>query len=481
MFDGWTATTLFLLELAGRLLMTGWIMLRGKGRSEARIAWIVVVLALPLLGIVLYLLVGEARLGRQRANRSRRIVDRLRADDRLWVQKTSGLHPEISPNFKPLATLIETVGQFASRGGNDMRLITDTDMFVQSLVQDIDRSLLHCHLEFYIFLVDHSGRRVAEALERAAKRGVTCRVLVDGLGSRAMLRSGLSAFMRRAGVTIVEALPVNLLRLPFSRVDLRNHRKLAVIDGQIGYVGSHNIADAAFGIKSRYAPWIDASARVTGPIVHDLQELFIEDWYLDTDESLEPVLDAEIPVVSAGIAAQVMGTGPTTQNDAMHQVIQTACHTARNEIIFTTPYFVPDEGTVTALRIAAGRGVDTILVVPLRCDSRLAAAAGRSHYATLLDSGVKIFQYTKGLLHAKTMTVDTDLALITTANLDRRSFDLNFEVSLMVYDDDLASQLRFVQRAYIADSIPVTRQSWKLRPWPWRLADNTAGVLSPLL
>jgi cardiolipin synthase len=481
MFDGWTATTFFLLELASRLLMTCWILLRGKGRPEARIAWIVVVLAVPLLGITLYLLVGEARLGRQRAKRYRNIVERLRADDRRWIQKTNGLHPSISRDFKPLATLIETVGQFASRGGNDMRLITDTDMFVQSLVEDIDRASSHCHLEFYIFLVDHSGRRIAEALERAARRGVTCRLLVDGVGSRPMLKSGLCEFMRKAGVAVVEALPVNLLRLPFSRVDLRNHRKLAVIDGKIGYVGSHNIADAAFAIKPKYAPWVDASARVVGPIVHDLQELFIEDWYLDTDESLEPVLDIEIPAALPGIAAQVMGTGPTTQIDSMHQVIQTACHTARQEIIFTTPYFVPDEGTVNALRIAAGRGVDTMLVVPMRSDSRLAAAAGRSHYATLLDSGVKIFKYTKGLLHAKTMTVDTDLALITTANLDRRSFDLNFELSLMVYDDDLASQLRFVQRAYIADSVPLTRQSWMRRPWPQRLADNMAGVLSPLL
>jgi cardiolipin synthase len=266
-----------------------------------------------------------------------------------------------------------------------------------------------------------------------------------------------------------------------ARIDLRNHRKIVVIDGAIGYCGSTNIADAAFAIKPKFAPWVDASVRIHGPVAWDLQMLFVEDWFLGTEESLDEMLHYQPLAQPDGVPGQLIGTGPSSYNEALRQLIQSAFHMARQELIMTTPYFVPDEATLSALCTAARRGVQTILVLPARNDSPLVAAASRSQYAMLLDAGVEIHEFQRGLLHAKTMTIDRNLAMIGSANLDRRSFELNLEVSLMVYDQDFASQLRFLQRGYMDASRPVDRAAWNRRPWPTQLVQNAAGTLGPLL
>jgi cardiolipin synthase len=254
-----------------------------------------------------------------------------------------------------------------------------------------------------------------------------------------------------------------------------------VIDGFISYTGSQNIADADFAPKRKFAPWVDAMVRIEGPLTWDFQVLFVEDWYLDTNESLEHLLHVQPLPQTEGIIGQAIGTGPDSFNEALRQLSQAMFHTAREELILTTPYFVPDDSTLTALCATARRGVDTMLIVPQRNDSRLVHAASRSHYPALLESGVKIYEFNRGLLHAKTVTVDRNLALISTANLDRRSFELNFEISVLVYDDDFASHLRFLQRGYIAESTLFDLHQWKRCSWPRRLWYNAAGTLSPLL
>lgn len=478
--NGFWPITLIFIEL---LIRVGFICLVLMRRRPAAVtlAWIVVILAVPLLGVILYLLIGEIRLGRTRIRKHRDIVARIESSMPFVCSSVQSVHSRIEPAFSQIAVLAESAGGNEPLGGNGMRLIGDTSAFIQSLVEDIDNAQHHCHLLFYIFLTDHSSTRVAEALMRAAGRGVVCRLLVDGVGSKAFLKSAMNRRMREAGVRVVEALPVSPFRMLLSRVDLRNHRKLAVIDGVIGYTGSQNIADAEFAPKPRYAPWVDAMIRIEGPLTWDLQVLFIEDWYLDTDESLADLLHIHPRPHADDIIGQVIGTGPNSYTEALRQLSQSMFHCARQELIVTTPYFVPDDATQTALCTTARRGVETMLVVPARNDSPLVAAASRSHYDELLDSGVRIYEYQKGLLHAKTVTVDRDLALISTANLDRRSFELNFEVSVVVYDDDFASQLRFLQRGYIAESRLVDSAAWNRRTLAAKLWHNAAGTLSPLL
>ncbi len=472
---------LLVADFAVRFTLAAVIIIRSRGTPAVRLAWLVLLLAVPVVGVVAYLLFGEPRLGRRRVRRYLAAANTLRVREPEYAAKTPPVPADISAEYRQIAHLAESVGGNIPQGGHTLELYGDTDLFIQALVEDLNNAQSSCHLLFYIFLTDHSSTRVADALIQASGRGVTCRVLVDGVGSRGFLRSELRRRLDAAGVRVVEALPANLARMLLARIDLRNHRKIAVIDGVIGYTGSQNIADAEFAIKPKYAPWVDAMVRIEGPVVRDLQVLFVEDWHMDTGETLKDVLGIRPPPVPQGETVQVIGTGPASYNEAMVQMTLATMHTATEELIVTTPYFVPDEATVAALYTCGLRGVEVSLVVPARNDSPLVGAASRSYYAKLLEAGVAIYEFRAGLLHAKTISVDRRLAMITTANLDRRSFELNFEVSMMVYDSNFASQLRLMQKSYIDDSDPVGVAAWTARGWPRKLVENGLGMFSPLL
>lgn len=477
--NAWVTLVVVATELALQALMVVAVLVRKPSRPAADLAWILVIIVLPVLGMTGYLMFGEARLGRRRRERHREIAERTRKEG--LVHGAVGLYPRIPRDLASITALASSVGGMPVRGGHAVVLMGDTEEVIEALVADIDGARLHCHLLFYIFLDDDTGTQVGEALLRAAGRGVAARLLVDGVGSRDFLGSELCRRLRQGGVSVVEALPASLVRVALARLDLRNHRKIAVIDGAVAYTGSQNIADAAFATKPSYGPWVDSMMRLEGPAVLDLQELFITDWYLDSDESLVDCLDIRPPSGVGSTALQIIPTGPGDHHESLRLICQSAFHLAREEILLTTPYFVPGEPEVAALCTAARRGVRTVLVVPRRNDSPLVAAASRSLYEPLMDAGVEIHEYTAGILHAKTMTVDRRLALIGTANFDRRSFELNFEVSALVLDDEFASRLRFLQRSYMNDTEQVDEAVWRRRPLTRRLVQNAAGVLAPLL
>jgi len=482
MFGVVVTIVLLVGELTVRIGLILTVLLRRRTDPTLRLAWLCVLVLMPVVGAIAYLLVGEPRLGRRRISRHREVVLlHSRAAATAPPDGARAAFEAIPPHFRQIAALAEAVGGSVPMNGNALRLLGDPVATIDAIVTDIDAATREVHLLTYIFLDDATGRRIAESLMRAEHRGVQCRVLADDVGSARFLRSGLCARMRDAGVQVHAALPVNALRALFARADLRNHRKVAVIDGRIGYTGSRNIADASFAPKRRFAPWVDAMVRIEGPVTHDLQLLFVEDWYLDTDEWLESAIRPWPAPVPGGAIAQHIGTGPNAYNQAMRQLLLAAMHLAREELVLTTPYFVPDEAVLTALMTAATQGVQTDLVVPARNDSRLVAAASRSYYDPLIEAGVNIHEYRAGLLHAKTLTVDRDLAVVSSANIDRRSFFLNFEASLIVYDSDFASHLRLLQKSYLNDSRPIDSAVWRRRRWPLRLIDNTAGMLSPLL
>ena len=380
-----------------------------------------------------------------------------------------------------VARLAHAVSGTGTRPGNRLKLYSETDHVVDGLIEDIDRAVSSCNLLFYIWLPDRNGLRVGRALARAAGRGVTSRVLVDCHGAAQFLKSALCKEMKAAGVRVVGALPGGLLRIGAQRLDIRNHRKVAVIDGRIAWTGSQNIADAAFAIKAKYAPWVDLMVRLEGPAVQDLQVLFAEDWLLETEDSHEAIIGEPLPPFAEGVPIQIIGSGPLSHNRALVNLTQVGLLQADNEIVLTTPYFVPDETTMSALCTAAESGVATNLVVPEHNDSPLVAAASRSYYEALLESGVAIYEYRLGLLHAKTLTVDRATSVVATANMDRRSFELNFEVSLIAFDRQFSSRLRAVQQSYIEDSKRVDGKRWQQRGWPKRLWENAAGTLAPLL
>jgi cardiolipin synthase len=351
------------------------------------------------------------------------------------------------------------------------------------MVADIDSSQDHVHLIFYIWLPDNNGLKVVEALKRAATRHITCRVMADGLGSRIMIESPHWKAMQTAGVQLATALPIGnpLLRPLRGRIDLRNHRKILVIDNRITYCGSQNCADPELRIKARFAPWVDAVMRFEGPIARQNQYLFASDWMAQMGGDLTPLLRQPLRPGEPGLTAQVIGTGPTLYNAAMPEVFETLLFTARRELVITTPYYVPDEAMQTALCASARRGVTTTIIFPARNDSWIVGAASRSYYSDLLAAGVRIYEYEGGLLHTKSLTLDGEVTLIGSANMDRRSFDLNYENNILFYDPTLTAEMRRRQDAYLACSHPVTVDMVAQWPITRRFWNNAIAMLGPIL
>jgi cardiolipin synthase len=486
---GWII--LIALDYGARIALAVRVILRRTPVPDT-LAWLVLLLTVPLFSLLLYALIGENRLGSRRARRFELITRTIETKAAaLWKHR----HVEWQGDHDPMADmarLLTRLSGMPALAGNHLELIGESQHFLDQLIADIDGAKRHVHLLFYIWEHDQKGRLVAEAVVRARARNVECRVLVDSVGSSSLLGSEVRGMMTRAGASVVEALPASALRALFARVDLRNHRKIAVIDGTIAYCGSQNITEENFRKRtgSRAGPWIDATVRVQGPAVHALQTTFLRDYALDSPPGALPPMD-EVPQRLQDVLPElspqgdsvvhVIPSGPGPRPDAIHQAFLAMLYKARQRIVMTTPYFVPDEATKGALINAALRGVDVTCIVPRVSDSILVAAASRSHYLDLLEAGVRLYEHRTGLLHAKVANIDETLSVIGSANFDMRSFWLNFEVTLFVYDHRFSDQLRYLQRAYLQDAEPVSLALWKQRPAWRRFLDNSAQLLGPLL
>jgi cardiolipin synthase A/B len=478
-FSSLAALLLFLAHLAVIVR----VILRPHREPASRIAWIVVILVLPVVGMIAYLLLGETSIGRGRARCLQKVLAGMPRVGDAPGWDASALRAQIPESYAHVFLVGRSVNGFEPVGGNRGRLLADSNASIESLVADIDAAQDHVHLLFYIWLPDNNGLKVAKALQRAAGRGVTCRVMADGLGSRIMIESEHWPGMRAAGVNVASALPIGhlLLRPLHGRIDLRNHRKIVVIDDWITYCGSQNCADPEFRIKAKYAPWVDALIRFEGPIARQNQYLFASDWMAQGDEDIRELLRRPLPPTEPGLTAQVIGTGPTVRNSAMPEIFETLMYAARRELCITSPYYVPDEAMQTALCASAYRGIATTLILPARNDSLFVQAASRSYYADLLAAGVRIFEYEGGLLHTKSVTLDGEITLIGSANMDRRSFDLNYENNILFYDPALTAELRHRQEEYLAQSHEVTAEMVARWPITRRLWDNTIAMLGPIL
>ena len=469
-----------LLELA----VIARILLRPHRDPASRIAWVVVVAGFPLIGMLAYLLLGEVNIGRRRVARLNSVLAGMPPFPALPGADAPEAPGPVPERHAQLFRLGQSISGFVPVGGNAGRLLADSNATIDAMVGDIDAATDHVHLLFYIWLPDHNGLKVVEALKRAAGRGVRCRAMVDDLGSRGFVRSVHWQAMRAAGVYVAAGLPIGhaLLRALFGRIDLRNHRKIVVIDDRISYCGSQNCADAEFLVKAKFAPWVDTVMRFEGPIARQNQFLFASDWMTYVDEDLNPLLSRPLPApVAGGVTAQVIGTGPTVRFSAMPEVFESLLFAARREVVITTPYYVPDDCLQNALCTCAYRGVDTTIVFPARNDSWIVGAASRSYYAELLAAGVKIHEYQGGLLHAKTLTLDGEVSLIGSANMDRRSFELNYENNILLHDATLTGALRARQQEFIGRATRVTQQQVAAWPLRRRLWNNLIATLGPVL
>lgn len=473
-----TATLIvFVFELA----VLARAMLRPQREPASRVAWLIAILVLPVVGTVAYLLLGEARISQRRRARNGAIEARLPrppGDPEAARMLFAGYYAA------PFA-LARSVNGLPPTHGNHAHLAADSNTAIAEMVADIDAARETVHMCFYIWLADGNGLRLKDALLRAAARGVKVRVLADALGSRGFVRSVHWAELREAGIDARMALPVGglLWTLIRGRVDLRNHRKLLILDNRVVWCGSQNGADPEFRIKRRYAPWVDIMTRWEGPVARHCQFLFASDWMGESGDDVTGLLAAPHTAAPSpgGIPAQVIGTGPLLSYPAMTACFSALVHSARRELVISTPYFVPDEQLLFALISAARRGVHTVLILPRRNDSRIVAGASRSYYPALLAAGVRIHEFRPGLLHAKTMVVDGEVGLIGSANLDRRSFELNFENNLLFADRSFAAKLRERQDQWLSQSDEITRRAVNAYSPLRRLWQNFLAMLSPLL
>lgn len=455
------------------------VLSRPHREPASRLAWLAVVISVPLLGIIAYLVLGETRISGGRRQHGRNIDARLprpKGDPSCLAKLGKGAHQA------PFA-LASTVNCLDPICSNAAELAQDSNAAIEAMVGDIDAAATDVHLCTYIWLADTNGIKVKDACIRAAERGVAVRILADALGSGRFIRSRHWDELKESGCQALVALPVGnpLWTIIRGRLDLRNHRKMMIVDNCIAWVGSQNIADPEFRIKRRFAPWVDIMTRWQGAVALHIQYLFVSDWIAEGGDDISGLLKTEPRSGGGQILAQVIGTGPTASFDAMPSCFSELIHSARSELVLTTPYFVPDEQLLFALTSAARRGVATIMIFPQRCDSRIVAAASRSYYEDLVKAGVRIFEYRGGMLHSKTIVVDRLVGLIGSANLDRRSFELNFENNILFADQAFAARIRQRQDEYLSMSDAVTADAIAGVGLARRIWQNLLATMSPVL
>ncbi len=449
-----------------------------RRRPSAAMSWLLLIFFLPWVGLALYLMFGTLRLSYLRRRRIAEMSSKIEAEARRFHGDPNIVRPDLGPRLESTVRIAEQLGNFPILGGNEAVFLADTDLVIDRLIQDMDGAAHHIHMLFYIFRDDETGDRVIDALGRAVRRGVACRVLVDDVGSRKPYRR-LAAKMKARGVQFYTALPVGVFRRRMARIDLRNHRKLAVIDGRVAYTGSQNIVHATYGRKDM--AWHDMMVRLTGPITLELQAIFVMDWHQEAPEVLTGPDIFVQPERTGDVPAQTLPSGPTFPVENYQRLVVGAIYDAQHRVIITTPYFVPDEPLLQAIQLAAWRGVQVDLIVPQRCDQITVGAAARAYYDDVLEAGANVYLHTQGLLHSKTMTVDESLALIGSSNFDIRSFAINFELNMLLYGPDVTCRLRDQQLRYLRDCIKLDAEQWRQRPAARRLLDNIARLMSPLL
>jgi cardiolipin synthase len=448
---------------------------RQRNAAASR-TWLLLIFLLPWPGLLFYGLVGRIYLPKYRQERHERASNTIRIVQEHMLSRR-GQRPALPPNLTPLARLAARLGDFEPLDGNQVELLTDYAVSIDRLVADIEAARQHVHLLYYIYEDDATGRRVADALARAAGRGVKCRVLLDAVGSKRALRK-LAPEMRARGIEVTPLLPVGLFRRNAARFDLRNHRKIAVIDGQTGYTGSQNINNGQFVAGF---PNEEMVVRVTGPVAWELQAVFLADRYLETNTLLdEPEAFPEQSPAGDAIA-QIMPSGPGYRRENGQELMITLLYAARQRVVLTTPYFVPDEPFLEALRAVARRGAAMHLVVSSHANQTLTQLAQRSFYDELLGAGVNIHLYQPRFLHAKYLTIDNDVALIGSANIDIRSFALNAEIGILFYDAKVVALLRQIEERYFAHSTLLNAEEWGRRPLAARTLQGVARLADSFL
>jgi len=484
-----------LLALSHALLVAGalaWVLMT-KADTTSAVAWSLLVIFVPFVGAFLFILFGYQHvhrpLRRKRQHKQEFELPPLPADYAQTYHAELALH-EPRRNLatlsmkESLARLAAGFGASSVTTGNHIDFYDDGVPVFDVLFEAIENARHHIHIETFIFQRDELGLRVLDALTHKARQGVEVRLLYDAMGSYRLSQRFLRPLHAAGGKTSV-FLPINPIRRRF-QINMRNHRKITVVDGSVGFIGGLNIGDEYLGKNAKFGYWRDTHLRLRGPAVCDLQRVFCEDWDFAADERLSDSEGSDglyFRAKSAGgpYAVQVLDSGPDEDWRTIREVTFAAILKAKERVWIATPYFVPDVGLLDALRIAVYSGVDVRLVCQLFPDKWVPQYAARYYWADVLRAGVQVYQYAKGMMHAKVMLIDDEIASVGTANLDNRSMHLNFEVNCLIYTADAVRRLEASFHRDFADSVQLDYRVYANRPFAGRLLENACRLLSPIL
>ena len=534
-------TLLWQLGVIAHFLITLWLVVRviQQQRSQSvAIAWIAVLFALPVVGIIGYMLFGEINIGHQYRKRSLMAQKLLRDFAHAHQIDFNKISENLDTEARQLSNIALLKTGLGVYDHHTLTLMTDADHIFASLLADIRAANTMILLEFYI--VSPQGRviELLEALMAATQRGVSVHLLADSVGSHAFFRSSWVKKLKAADVFVHESLPVGLFKTIVKRIDIRNHRKLAIFDSCYGYTGSFNLIDPDFFKQNAHVgKWIDVMIRVeshdtvnsvkamslvtttdisaeTNANFSNLEKIvnrFTKSLYIDTSKLHHRKLQHEANARGAGqnanpgvtqppllnilplqsslqaypsvsqVSLQLIPSAPELTEHVIYETLVCAIFAAKKQVVITTPYFVPDDALLLALTTAAKRGVKVILNVPKKVDSLLVRFASQAYFEPLLSAGVQIYLFNAGLLHAKILCVDDDYCLFGTVNMDMRSFYLNMEVSMAIYNRTMTQQMLTCQHQYLRQSEPLQRDGWQQRSFAAKFLDNAIRLFSPLL
>ena len=478
----WWLIVVFVFDLTIRIAAI--IIVPRNRRPTAAMAWLLAIYFIPFVGVILFLLIGTPRLPRKRRRKQAQINHYISETSKSLDFGT--LRPNAPDWFNSMVTMNRTLGAMPLSGDNNAHLISDYQQSLDAMAESIRTAKKYVHVEFYILQSDASTDNFFRALEEVSARGVTVRVLLDHWANRGKPRYKATLHRLDAmGVQWRLMLPLQPLKGKFQRPDLRNHRKLLVVDGVLAYMGSQNVTDSSYNLPKnirRGLHWVDVMVRLEGPIVGSVTAVFLSDWYSETDEVLTD--EIELVPISSGpgdLDCQIVPSGPGFDSQNNLRLFAGLLYYAQKKIVIVSPYFVPDEALLLAVTSAVSRGVQVELFVSEAGDQAMVYHAQRSYYETLLRAGVTIWLYQKPfILHSKCMSIDDETAVIGSSNMDMRSFGLNLEVSMMVRGEEFVQELRQVEDQYRSLSRQLTLDEWLKQPLRSTVLDNLARLTSAL-
>ncbi|MDH2416002.1 cardiolipin synthase [Nocardioides sp. CER19] len=460
----------------------------GGRKPSTGMAWLILILALPYVGILAFAFFGSTSVGRKRREWQRRVNEEVAAEARA-----RGDAAMIAPSSDLVgaARLNETLGALPMSDGNRVAVLPEYADTLAAMCAEVERARSFVHVEFYITAWDAMTSSFFDALVAAAGRGVKVRLLFDHLGSRGIpVYKELLARLEGTGIAWAPMLPISLRRGQVRRPDLRNHRKILVVDGQVAFTGSQNLIEPGYNKPKNHKAgreWVEVMVRLEGPVVRDLAVVFATDWFSETGENVRDTLLLSKPEGPPsggsvdGVACQVVGSGPGFVSENNLRLFNTLIYDARRRLSIVSPYFVPDESLLYAVTTAAQRGVDVELFVNEGADQFMVFHAQRSYYSALLDAGVRIRLYPSPyVLHAKFFTVDDEVAVVGSSNMDYRSFALNYEVMLLLRSREVVDGLDEVLARYRAVSTDLTAERWAQRGWGAAYVDNVMRLTAAL-